>query len=415
MFQIRSIPSSHFKKGSNIMDFMNLFSKVGKEIIEEENKRESSFKESEELNAGLSVDYIAELEDLKRSIVTLAKKIGNAAISNELGIPLDKLRDWTYQYANSLRLYRDSEKTCEDDKVISSNKVVITKLGEESLTDTTLEPIQDEKGILSFVINFDKYTLNVNSEEAREDCIRKLKMLTGADFAWFKEERGLKHWVLYNTKMYEVIGENMFNYEHLRYCHEYGPAPTLPFNATSCYKMFNLYDKVENLNFSNFRTSHVVDMRLMFANWTRVKNIDLSTFNTENVSDFCAMFNGCSNVQFINVSNFKTPKVENMSYMFTGCVKLLELSITGFSKENLQKVDGMFADCMSLAIINANYKFDLSMLSEDATAQPMFKDCVNLTGFSPEYTGIEMAKPKTEGGYFTPKGRKLENVSLMDL
>ena len=394
---------------------MNLFSKVGKEIIEEENERESSFKESEELNTDLSVDDIAELEDLKRSIVTLAKKIGNEAISNELGIPLDKIRDWTCRYANSLRLYRDSEETCGDDKVISSNKVVITKLGEESLTDTTLEPIQDEKGILSFVINFDKYTLNVNSEEAREDCIRKLKMLTGADFAWFKEERGLKHWVLYNTKMYEVIGENMFYYEHLRYCHEYGPAPTLPFNATSCYKMFNLYDKVENLNFSNFRTSHVVDMRLMFANLTRVKNIDLRTFNTENVSDFCAMFNGCNNVQFIDVSSFKTPKVENMSYMFTGCEKLLELSITGFSKENLQKVDGMFADCKSLAIINANYKFDLSILSEDDTAQPMFKDCANLTGFSPEHIGIEMAKPKTEGGYFTPKGRKLENVSLMDM
>ena len=397
------------------MDFMNLFSKVGKEIIEEENERESSFKESEKLNTGLSVDDITELEDIKRSIVSLAKKIGNAKISNELGIPLDKLRDWTYQYANSLRLYRDSEETCEDDKVISSNKVVITKLGEESLTDATLEPTQDENGILSFVINFDKYTLNVNSEEARKDCIRKLKMLTGADFAWFKEERGLKHWVLYNTKMYEVIGENMFYYEHLRYCHEYGPAPTLPFNATSCYKMFNLYDKVENLNFSNFRTSHVVDMRLMFANWTRVKNIDLRTFNTENVSDFCAMFNGCNNVQFINVSSFKTPKVEDMSYMFTGCIKLLELSITGFSKENLQKVDGMFADCRSLSIINANYKFDLSMLSEDDTAQPMFKDCVNLTGFSPEDTGIEMAKTKTEGGYFTPKGRKLENVSLMDM
>lgn len=198
------------------MDFMNLFSKVGKEIIEEENEQESSFKESEELNAGLSVDDIAEIEDLKRSIVTLTKKISNEAISNELGIPLDKIRDWTYQYANSLRLYRDSEETCGDGKVISSNKVVITKLGEESLTDATLEPIQDEKGILSFVINFDKYTLNVNSEEAREDCIRKLKMLTGADFAWFKEERGLKHWVLYNTKMYEVIGENMFYYEHLR-------------------------------------------------------------------------------------------------------------------------------------------------------------------------------------------------------
>lgn len=120
------------------MDFMNLFSKVGKEIIEEENERESSFKESEELNTGLSVDDIAEIEDLKRSIVTLTKKIGNAEISNELGIPLDKIRDWTYRYANSLRLYRDSEETCGDGKVISSNKVVITKLGEEFLTDATL-------------------------------------------------------------------------------------------------------------------------------------------------------------------------------------------------------------------------------------------------------------------------------------
>ena len=55
------------------------------------------------------------------------------------------------------------------------------------------------------------------------------------------------------------------------------------------------------------------------------------------------------------------------------------------------------------------------MLSEDEISKPMFKDCVNLTGFSPEHTGIEMAKPKTEGGYFTPKGKKLENVSLMDM
>ena len=45
------------------MDSMNLFDKVGKEMIKEENERESSFKESEELNAGLSVDDIAEIED----------------------------------------------------------------------------------------------------------------------------------------------------------------------------------------------------------------------------------------------------------------------------------------------------------------------------------------------------------------
>ncbi len=142
-------------------------------------------------------------------------------------------------------------------------------------------------------------------------------MLTGADFAWFKEERGLKHWVLYNTKMYEFVGGYMFYYEHLRYCPEYGLAPTLPFNATSCYKMFNLYDKVENLNFSRFRTGHVVDMCLMFENWTRVTNIDLSSFNTENVSDFCAMFNGCNNVQFRNSNGSRRVLVKGIGFCMT--------------------------------------------------------------------------------------------------
>lgn len=402
------------------MDFMNLFSKVGKEIIEEENERESSFKESEELNAGLSVDDIAEIEDLKRSVVTLAKKVGNTAISNELGIPLDKIRDWTYQYANNLRLYRDSEETCEDDKVISSNKVVITKLGKESLTDATLEPLQNEKGILSFIINFDKYTLNVNSEEARKDCVRKLKMLTGADFAWFREERGLKHWVLYNTEMYEIKDF------HLHYKESSLLVPVMPINATSCYAMFRDCSHLPTLNFSDFDTSNVVDMDYMFSRCSNFITLDLSGFNTSNVTemrsmfedckellyldlpqfdtskvtDMNSMFYNCSKATFIDVANFDTSNVIDMSYMFAYCKSLIKLNLSKFDTSNVVSSENMFYYCESLETIYISYKWSLNKVID---AKDMFKECYSLPNFNQENTDAEMSKPIEDGGYLTLK------------
>ena len=67
-------------------------------------------------------------------------------------------------------------------------------------------PIQDEKGILHFNQEGRSYTLNVNSKEERERVKNEINANSLTEYEWFKEKRGKKHWVLYNTEIYEIIG-----------------------------------------------------------------------------------------------------------------------------------------------------------------------------------------------------------------
>lgn len=67
-------------------------------------------------------------------------------------------------------------------------------------------PIQDDRGILCFSLEGCQYTLNVNSKEEREIVKNKINANSLTKHEWFEEKRGKKHWVLYNTEMYEIIG-----------------------------------------------------------------------------------------------------------------------------------------------------------------------------------------------------------------
>ena len=64
-------------------------------------------------------------------------------------------------------------------------------------------PIQDEDGNLTFELEGKIYSLNVNSKEERERVKKEVNANSSVKYDWFKEETGEKHWVLYNTEMYE--------------------------------------------------------------------------------------------------------------------------------------------------------------------------------------------------------------------
>ena len=68
-----------------------------------------------------------------------------------------------------------------------------------------LAPIQDKEGNLTFELEGRTYSLNVNSEEERERVKEAVNSNSLAKYDWFEEVMGEKHWVLYNTEMYEVI------------------------------------------------------------------------------------------------------------------------------------------------------------------------------------------------------------------
>ena len=147
--------------------------------------------------------------------------------------------------------------------------------------------IQDENGIFCFRLNGQTYSLNINSKEEREKVKEEVNTITLAKYDWFKETTGDRHWVFYNTKMYEVKDS------YLHYKESSDLAPVIPINATSCHAMFRDCSNLTQIDLSDFDTSNVTDMCFMFHNCERLKGIELNNFNTSNVTDMSSMFEYC--------------------------------------------------------------------------------------------------------------------------
>lgn len=87
-------------------------------------------------------------------------------------------------------------------------------------------------------------------------------------------------------------------------------------------------------------------------------------------------------------------------FMFTYCSKLTQLDFTLFDTRNVTDTRWMFEHCEKLTTIFISDKWSMDRVTN---AMDMFKECCSLPGFSPEKTGIEMAKPTEQGGYLTLK------------
>ena len=248
-------------------------------------------------------------EDLKKKAVKLSSKIRITKAAESLGVSTSSIYSW--------------QKT-------------LAKLP---------TPIQDENGNLTFTLERKIYYLNINSKEERERVKAEVNTNSLAKYDWFKEETGEKHWVLYNTEMYEMIRDDIF---YLHYKKDSNLAPVIPINTSSCYKMFyECYDLIA-LNLSNFDTNKMTDMSWMFANCLNLTTLDLSNFDTSKVIEMFCMFGHCNSLTSIYISD----------------------------KWNTNRVD---------------------------SSRDMFEDCHYLPNFNEEETNAKMAKPVEQGGYLTLK------------
>ena len=313
-------------------------------------------------------------------------------------------------------------------------------------------PIQDENGNLTFTLEGKTYSLNVNSEKERERVKVEVNANTLTKYDWFKEETGEKHWVIYNTKMYEVVYDRLSCTNYLHYKEDCDLTPIMPINTTSFYKMFydcyaltqldlsnfdtssviemncmfscckaltqldlsNFYtSKVTNMSYmfeyctkliqldlSNFDTSQVNGMRFMFGYCKALTQLDLSSFDTSKVIYMDSMFRGCKALIQLDLSGFITGDIVDMSEMFSGCSNLMQLDLSNFNTFKVIYMWRMFEDCKKLTTIYISDKWNIDSVKYSGY---MFNDCYSLQNFSPEKTDIEMAKPIEEGGYLTLK------------
>ena len=102
-----------------------------------------------------------------------------------------------------MNLFNDTE-TKSSEALFGGSKLK-ENTNPKELTALPLTLIQDENGNLIFSLKEKTYSLNINSEEERERVKKEVNTNSLVQYDWFKEETGEKHWVLYDTAMYEVI------------------------------------------------------------------------------------------------------------------------------------------------------------------------------------------------------------------
>lgn len=344
-----------------------------------------------------------------------------------------------------MNIFGGNDKSSEalfNDAGAKSNKALFTNNGESSetpfkykqgkinITDDVINEsaannyriILSSNNKLYFSIGDTKYIVDLNNEDARKECRLKLNEDTGRDFNWFREETGLNNWVLYDGKMYTV--EHDGNYLFLHYIEDCGRNPIIPINASSCYRMFSNYKILAEMDFNDFSTENIIVMDYMFADSTYFEYLDLSGFNTKNLRTMNYMFKGCTYLLSVKLDSFDTSNVDLMEGVFEYCTEIKELDLSSFSATHAINISKMFAYCTNLRKVNLSrfnpryaidatgmffrceklmeiYAYDFTMPRLIFGHTGFFFGCVSLPSVNPDHTGIEMAKPAEDGGYFT--------------
>ena len=119
--------------------------------------------------------------------------------------------------------------------------------------------------------------------------------------------------------------------------------------------MFNGASRLTSLDVSNWDTSKVTNMSLMFNNCKNLTSVgDLSNWDTSKVTNMSMMFNGASRLTSLDVSNWDTSKVTNMSLMFNGASSLHSLDVSNWHTGNVINMYAMFSDASSLTSLDVS-------------------------------------------------------------
>lgn len=119
----------------------------------------------------------------------------------------------------------------------------------------------------------------------------------------------------------------------------------------------NNSEYITQIDLSEYNTSEITNMSLMFSGCLDLKELCLDNFNTSNVVDMFGMFSLCVSITKLDLSKFDTHNVRNMGYMFYACDNLVELDLSNFTVDNVNDMIDMFRDCNSLKYIKCKRSF----------------------------------------------------------
>lgn len=202
-------------------------------------------------------------------------------------------------------------------------------------------------------INKDIYFLGIYYDENYNECYFELegaKMFIDDNEVpytnHYKFDSSGEHKILYEFKEELLTCKGMF-----RECKDITKVEFIEFCTNDVKDMKYMFygcTNLESLDLSTFVTDNVIDMTEMFDYCCKLKELNLSTFNTKNVTDMKYMFDECSNLTDLNVSSFNTENVINMGYMFKGCSSLDSLNLSSFNTKKVVNCGFIFYHCSNL-------------------------------------------------------------------
>lgn len=119
----------------------------------------------------------------------------------------------------------------------------------------------------------------------------------------------------------------------------------------------NNSEYITQIDLSEYNTSEIINMSLMFSGCLYLKELCLDNFNTSNVVDMFGMFSLCVSITKLDLSKFDTHNVRNMGYMFYACDNLVELDLSNFTVDKVNNMTEMFQECKNLKYIKCNHSF----------------------------------------------------------
>lgn len=119
------------------------------------------------------------------------------------------------------------------------------------------------------------------------------------------------------------------------------------------FQMFLYLKNLTAVNFSNFDTGIVTNMREMFRGCTKLTEVkNITSWNTERVKTMRYLFYGCSSLTSLDLSRWKTAKVENLDGVFYNCKGLTSLDVSEWDTENVTTMKSLFSGCSSLTSLD---------------------------------------------------------------
>lgn len=117
-----------------------------------------------------------------------------------------------------------------------------------------------------------------------------------------------------------------------------------------CWHTFYELKELTSVDFSNFETGMVTNMRGMFRGCTKLTEVkNITSWNTKNVEDMEFLFRDCTSLTTLDLSGWNTANVTDMSHMFLSCGRLVSIYVgSGWNTDNASSSGKMFEQCKKL-------------------------------------------------------------------